>query len=265
VRTGDHEDYSRVVFDWDHKVEYKVSKGSNGTLNIVFESAATPDLSAVSINDINNITNIRQTSDGNKLKIILNISDKSEYRHFLIGDRVILDIYNPASSRAGRTASRITRKKKALVKIEPVHGKISKPPSIPAVKTKKLVDISKKKKEGTILDQASGPPPHLITLSFTEAVGIAVFERARALWIVLDKPDVTTPPQLSDPEKSTFPPFKRYELEGGMAFRMEYPENADFLVYAEGGGLLWRIILTPNVRDVLASRPTSVFKKKPAD
>ena len=55
-------------------------------------------------------------------------------------------------------------------------------------------------------------------------------------------------------------PFERIELQGGVAFRTKLPPGAENMnIYGEGGGLVWRIIVTPNPRDVEATEMKRTF------
>jgi tetratricopeptide (TPR) repeat protein len=98
--------------------------------------------------------------------------------------------------------------------------------------------------------------PHVITVSVTEAIGMAAFERDGHLWIILDRPNVSIMPQLTGPQKNLFPSFKREEIESGTAFHTTIPKGSH--VYGEGGGLIWRIVVTPHRRE---TRPVEAQRR----
>jgi len=89
--------------------------------------------------------------------------------------------------------------------------------------------------------------PHVITLSSTTNIGLAIFERAGYLWVVQDDPNVTIPPSISGNNKENFGKFEEFEMVGGKAYRLLKPTGVN--LYGEGGGLLWRLVMTPNPRD----------------
>jgi tetratricopeptide (TPR) repeat protein len=98
--------------------------------------------------------------------------------------------------------------------------------------------------------------PHLITFSVTEAVGMAAFELNGMLWIILDRSEISIQPQISGPQKDEFPPFVRHDIRQGTAFSMPVPENAE--IYSEGGGLIWRVILSPYEKNL---KPVEVQRR----
>src|SRR5690606_35286219 len=73
-------------------------------------------------------------------------------------------------------------------------------------------------------------------------LGLAAFERNGDLWIVMDRSDVSVPPQLSGPQKDRFAPFEKIPLDGGVAYRTRIPEGLH--IAGEGGGLTWKLNLT---------------------
>ena len=87
---------------------------------------------------------------------------------------------------------------------------------------------------------------HMVNITATQAIGVAAFERFGTLWIVLDKPDYPIFPQVAGPQKASFPPFDRIALKDGTIFKLKIP--AGLKVYGEGGGLVWKVVLTPTTR-----------------
>lgn len=100
-------------------------------------------------------------------------------------------------------------------------------------------------------------PLHVVTISSTNTVGMAVFQRNDDLWIVLDRSDITVPPQLTGPQKDKFKPFEKITGEGGVAYRTRLPEGVH--VSGEGGGLVWKINLTPKDSGKEAIEPVRNF------
>ena len=85
--------------------------------------------------------------------------------------------------------------------------------------------------------------PHVITVSSTVNFGLAVYERFGRLWIVADTNREVILPQVAGPDSQLFADFERHDLKGGQAFSIPIPRET--YIRAEGGGLMWRIVLTP--------------------
>src|SRR5687768_14095600 len=102
VRSGEHGDYGRVVFDWKSATPYSITP-SGDSLDIVFQKSAEMDASGVNITGKRNIKGVEKLSaDGENLKVRINIPDGSTYRHFLIGDRVVVDVYGKTGADADK-------------------------------------------------------------------------------------------------------------------------------------------------------------------
>lgn len=105
--------------------------------------------------------------------------------------------------------------------------------------------------ERTIIGQAENQADaHVISLTLTEEIGLAAFERAGWLWIVLDKPGIDVPPLFSALNRDQYEPFEKVEINGGVAYRTKLPEDTLPFTYGEGGGLLWRIVMTSRDREI---------------
>ena len=85
--------------------------------------------------------------------------------------------------------------------------------------------------------------PNLITVSSTRSQGLAVFELNNEVWIVNDQTDLKLTPQVSGPDSEKLLPVQTVEITGGKAFKTDMLEG--YKVRGQGGGLLWRVILSP--------------------
>lgn len=227
VRSGVHEDYSRLVFDWSETPSYEISK-SAGVISLSFHKAATIDLSKINNETLKNIGMLSvSSSPSSPLSLTIQIKPESNFRHFKIGKRIVVDVYNAE----GNVSRERPQQKQVTVSQE----------------------NSNTKPENTSLGQAPGVEPHVISLTSTNNVGLAAFEREGFLWLVFDDPAMTVPPVLAGPNKDKFPELEKIELPDATAFRMQKPEG--YNVYGEGGGLLWRIVLTPNPRALSPIKP----------
>ncbi len=243
VRTGSHADYSRLVFDWPQTTSYKVTQ-SGAVLFVSFDKVAKLDVGAVNTAKLANIGTVSVTSAlAEPLSVSLQISPQSTFRHFKIGKRVVIDIYN-APSEPKRTAS---------------SSSIPSPEKETGTKPVKPLEVQNTLLAVPAASVETDPSftnlrPHVMTVNTTTKVGMAVFERAGFLWIVFDDPDLHAPPVLSGPNKESFPKMEAVKIDGGQAFRMKKTEGLNS--YGEGGGLLWRIVMTPNPRRTESVKPS---------
>ncbi len=207
VRRGQHANYSRIVFDWPTKVKYKFLK-SGEIATISFLSPAKINLASVGQPPLKFIKGINARSGDNGPIVTLKVPETSQVKHFLVGPKVVVDIFAPGtkkgpsklakkdikgvkkkskkpaqlvrSSAAVRTPVSIVKKVGTEVAGKPlslVPGK-----SVPPIKGGNLKNIDP---SATQLKGAAGE----ITLKFNwqESVAAAVFPRAGALWIIFDR------------------------------------------------------------------------------
>lgn len=262
LRTGAHDAYTRAVFDWPAPVHYEISEATGGELTLGFDSPAALAFGATEHGAGTNILEAAQISQpGEPLKVRFRIPEGSIFRHFLTGNRVVVDVFNPTSGDQKKTASATSKTS------EPPKDK--KETKTAAKSGDAPVDLKPMKPdpvevEKTIVEQARPVlDPHVITLTTTESVGLAAFRRSGWLWLVLDRASVTVPPQIAGEQASLFGPFERSELKGGVAYRMKLPpESRAMNVYGEGGGLVWRVVITPNKREAKPIEAASSFLRE---
>jgi len=257
--------YDRLVLPWAEKTEYSLSKDGNRIL-IRFGRAGTIDTSAI-LSQARNIEKIETVSAaGEPLQLAITIPSGSRFRDFVIDHKVIIDVYDPPGVKRDpqpQTAqatipSTKQDNQKTASKSEPVSAKaIPQPekqephqqnqPPLPKAADPEAVSIPVEKVE-TAPIPAQKIQPHVITLTTTTNFGMAAFQRAGWLWVVLDDPAIPVEPVLAGPQKERFKTFEKFPVDGGIAYRLDLPEGLH--VYGEGGGLSWRIVLTPNPRRI---------------
>ncbi len=289
VRTGSHDGYQRVVFDWPRPVDYTLAR-EGGTLTLRFTQAARIDLSALTA--LENIQQARVLAEpGEGLHIRLGIAPQSRVRDVKVGERIIVDIYDPPTGRVAaakpQTPSVSAPPPKQKPKREaasaadapkeqapapnaeapPKQASDDKPDDTvkqPAAKETETPPASKI--EEPVQQDASAattPPkqaeepapaiqPHVITITSTKPMGMAVFARGEWLWLVSDAM-MSVPPALSGPQVDTFGLMQRFSIDGGDAYRLKKPAGAGIVV--EGGGQRWRVVLSPNPRPVDSLQP----------
>lgn len=285
VRTGVHDGYSRIVFAWPGTPAYS-AKASANSLVLTFTKAAEFSVDGAAPESISRITNFSTTST----TATIGYAEGQTVRHFIIGNRVIVDIKGKATAAAPKAETQEAENKPVelaeAVKDQPVtevpKAELPKTPEAPALVPAaskeveapvepKSVDVAKTEPEAVktpptpvspspaikidqvpapVVESAQPPPPkfdaHMINVTATQAIGMAAFERSGVLWIVLDQENYPIMPQIAGPQKDAFPQFQQVALKGGTAFKMKLPGT--FKIYGEGGGLIWKLVLTPNAR-----------------
>ncbi len=104
VRTGDHEGFGRLVFDWTRNVDYTVAQDGNRA-TIRFSQPAKLDLQSLTARLPKTITSAEIGADGSGLALNLTIADNGRVRHFRSGTRVVFDVLDRAGGPRS-TASR---------------------------------------------------------------------------------------------------------------------------------------------------------------
>ena len=97
VRSGRHPDYTRIVFDWPSKVAYSF-KQVGGVATVTFERAARIDLGRVRSRRLPYIGGVRSQTGSDSVTVTLSVPATSKVRHFLAGQKVVLDIRRPSGS-----------------------------------------------------------------------------------------------------------------------------------------------------------------------
>ena len=276
VRIDDKEGYTRVVFEWPSRTDYNIEKKQDQVI-FSFDREADIDPSAVNKESFRNVSAVSVKGDN----ITVNIAEGSTIRNFRIGNKIILDVYDGTGVAKKVTAKAEEEVKEPTEKLDDVQSKkVDKPVEKEIASSSSLMerirkfrgdDIeeqsvssgaddgdNKEKKIPTTPRSISGDQPHVIIISSTEAVGIAAFERADHIWLVFNRP-LKSPPVFSGPDKDRFNNIQAIDLENGVAYRFKKPENYYF--YGEGGGLLWRFVMTPNPRDEKSLQPVITDKR----
>lgn len=228
VRTGQHAEYSRLVFDWTTRVEYTVSRDQKDKLVLTFDKAASLNTSAAVSNPVPNITAI-DTLATDPLKLSITIPAESRTRDLRAGTKVVIDVYHPPG---GAQAE----KPIAVSKAETPKPETSEE----ATQVKELPEAEAPPEPDQIQLQMSEEAT-LITVSSTQNFGMAAFELAGRLWIVNDKNDILVKPQASGPMADQYRNFEEHRGDKGIAYVTQAPDREKIL--AQGGGVLWRLAI----------------------
>lgn len=277
IRAYDKDDHSRIVIDADTIGSYKIEDLGNNTYRI--------QLDGDSLTNAQTLTSISraQSVDIDDNGLTLTTAPNGSLRHFKVGQRLIIDVFGDVSK---NTSGNVNVSVKTTPAPSPATA--SNPTSTPAQKTKPAVKTSNTSSETaskvtpknievstsqasaakvsvpTVNLRTAAPikpttnitQDHLIQMTATETVSVGIFKRLDQLWFVVDKPDFLIPPQIKGPNAQQFGSFKRVSLPQATAFSLSLPNNKQpFTIYAEGGGLIWRVILSTDED----KRPDSQF------
>ena len=97
VRTGVHNDYTRIVFDWAKNVDYSVAT-ADGVATIVFKRPANIALGRLASRPPQLIGGARARVAGDHVTVSLAVAKSSTVRHFLSGAKVVVDVRPPTGN-----------------------------------------------------------------------------------------------------------------------------------------------------------------------
>lgn len=253
VRSGQHDTHTRVVFEGASASGYQVQQTAAGIIAVTLSGQGTVDTSAVKADDV-----IKSVSTAGQV-VTLAVNEGSTFRHFLVGNKIVVDVFKAEMPKATSTAAAksppsspppVDKKKAELGTVTTTSQAAMAVPAVPAESVEK-----------TALAKALPDfDPHVITVSSTEAFGLSAFEDNGVLWIVTDRASATVPPQLSGPKASLFPAFERMDLgNGAAAYRMRIPQGVARDIRAEGGGLQWRVVIPTSHKEVKETQANRQF------
>jgi hypothetical protein len=94
VRAGEHDAYTRLVFDWGSKVDYTFVEKPNLVL-LHFKRPAALSLSKFQKKSPRFLGQIKSSISEDGVRVAIAVSKTSSVRHFLSGSKVVLDIMAP--------------------------------------------------------------------------------------------------------------------------------------------------------------------------
>ncbi len=97
VRAGVHEDYNRLVFDWQDAVTYRVVEES-GRADIYFDRPVAFDLSRVRKKPPPLFKSVEAERQGDATVVHIVLPKGVKLRHRLLGTRVVIDVFPPTAT-----------------------------------------------------------------------------------------------------------------------------------------------------------------------
>ena len=99
VRAGEHEGYSRIVFDWPRRVGYKVEQAGTAA-TVTFDRPARIGLGALRGRPAKFIGDVKARASDGGVAVTLSISETSRLRDFRSGQKVVVDVLAPGPAAA---------------------------------------------------------------------------------------------------------------------------------------------------------------------
>ena len=94
VRTGQHEQYGRLVFDWAKNVNYSLDRqGNRASFN--FQRPANINVAPLNARSLSNVAGAETVVGASKSTVVLKVASTSRIRHFRSGSKVVVDVFNP--------------------------------------------------------------------------------------------------------------------------------------------------------------------------
>lgn len=276
VRLGEHEDYTRIVFDFERLTGYKIDS-ADGSITATFDTADR--LSAPAADGIDLLSNLKTAKpDGKSATLTARIPQGATVKHYRLMRKIVVDIYPPSKTATAPAPAKPAATKPAAA---PAARPAPKPPQQPKPEENAAAPVAATPPAQTPPSQAApaqtpdaaqlenaiqqmaavpveavivenpptGPeplteqPPTLITLTSLAPVRTAVFTRGTHLWIVTDSRTGTVgTPEPDGPLAGMIGAPRVVVFDGGTAYRYRMPE--DTFVKVDKNNLTWQIGIT---------------------
>ncbi len=105
---------------------------------------------------------------------------------------------------------------------------------------------AKSEQHNSFLEDAVDQNQHVVSVTSTSTVNMAMFENAGTLWIVMDQDGLHLKPTINSSKRDMFDGFRKIELSNGGLYTMPLPEGLHGK--GNGGGILWRLILSDDIK-----------------
>jgi tetratricopeptide (TPR) repeat protein len=248
LRVGEHDTYSRLVFDTEKPVAYTVDdeKGSV-TLHIATNASLGPTPRELPPR----VGAIESSSDDKGLTVHLHIAPDGHIRHFLSGTKIVLDVYGVDASRVPELPTHAAKADSAKPAV-PTSGAVPAKPRktasaapVPLLTRAQPVAApaaaSASERSRVEVTVAHGADGTTIQFVWPHAVdpAAAIFVRAGYLWAVFDRDAAF---DFVDWARADGRPESVHPAPGSSAVRLKLPDP-DLGASAQHDGNTWTVIL----------------------
>lgn len=209
VRGGEHQNFSRLVFDWPKPVGYTVSV-QNGQMVIAFDRPANLNTTSLEAALPSDVRFLEARPEGKGTAIVLSVPPGMTAKHFTSGPKVAVDLVKPPPGYKPPEQKQAEAPKPEPAKTEPAKPDVPKlepikpepPLPVPAPKGPQVTlpstpppvapapaKVEPAKPEPAKTEPTGGKPAVAASLgvSFDQPSGAAAFRRAGWLWLVFDR------------------------------------------------------------------------------
>jgi tetratricopeptide (TPR) repeat protein len=194
VRFGVHAGFSRLVFDWDRKVDYHAALDGR-RLSISFDALATPQLAALRADPPPGVASVKARREAGRLIVEVGLDRPVKLRHFRDFNRIAVDLLLPSQQAApAAQAAPVAQAAPAaqaapVAQAAPADAQLG-PEGLPTAPHGDDEDDDDDVPESLVGALTVEALEDGVRLSFpwTQAVAAAVFSRAGFLWVVFDHP-----------------------------------------------------------------------------
>ncbi len=265
VRLGKHEKYSRIVFDWNDKVKYKLEKNLD-TVIVRFSQKVKFTFPRNYKNIVSYIYNISQEIDGNESLIKIKTSDEIKIRDFVNNKSVVIDLIhdnklskvNIASKNINKNINEKNITKSVItdndLKIELEEKKINDGNNKSKEK-KSTKDDEKNNNKFTIekpgklnIDFLKNDDGLLVSFKWQNPTTAAVFERAGYNWILFGGSGPFNISPIGKEFAKDLISIESIKIMRGLAFRLKVREGLFANVTRRGSN--WNVEFKSNKRQL---------------
>jgi hypothetical protein len=186
VRTGVHEDYTRLVFECPAPPAYQ-AKATENSLTLDFAKAVAIDSGGSSLASLPRISGVK--ASGEKT-VQIDFAKGMSVRHFVIGNRLIVDLRGKEDPQKKEEQA---PQKPEAAKEQPKAQAETKTPKEPKTEPKKEEVVAPKAKEPEASEEKPETAPYTVNVTATETIGFAAFTRYGYVWVVVDQPNFRSP------------------------------------------------------------------------
>lgn len=282
VRSGSHGGYGRLVFEWDHRVGYRVDRKGRD-VSIRFDRPARVDGARLRRILPPQISSAKAQHLDRGLRIGLVVADGARVRHFRDGNNVVVDIlgkpapalHTPTARNEAQTARNAA---KAEAEVKPAKPEKPKQ-AAPAIVLKPLKAVSNadrfservralaRKRRIEKARKQQNAPGALVTVdavqigsetsirfNWRKSVAAAVYRRNNVLWIVFDRSRRIDVPSVRVAGKVLFKSVEQLWVPDVSVLRLAMA--SPYEVSAKRDGTTWIVTVGPEPKP--AARPSRV-------
>ena len=267
VRGSVQDDYLRIVLSGPELPQPKVDESQAGILSLDFNRAVALSGEAA-LSSLDPAPQVKADGD----TVTLTVPGLTRQRTLKIGNRLLIDLFTgaqpgpaaqtkspsptpslPAEKPAARESESTSLVREDTRAKAPPEKPVAGPTVADAAGAKEKPAIPAPVLTPALVENAAAPRPAVpsrtfegsavVTIGSTEGLSLAAFERLGYLWIVTSRENMGVPPVVSGPSAASLGAVEAIKIEGGSAYRLKMPQGA--YIVPEGGGLVWRLIVTP--------------------